>query len=430
VTITARSTLSSATATIRILAAVNSVELSGSDGRILLGESVQLSVVLRDQAGQALTGRPVSWESGSESIVPVTGSGLVTALRATPIPVVASAEGVADTLIVSGLMDKPLTDVAAGGGHTCGLTQAGTVYCWGHGGSGRLGGTAETGLPVRTTTPVTLASLAAGSLHTCGLTPAGAAWCWGADEAGQLGQAGVPPGDVVEVSGGKSFVRLALGGSESCGLTAAAEIWCWGANGAGQLGRGTGDQNVNASPDLVTGSHQFADVRVGGGFACGITTAAELWCWGANDFGQLGLGTVDDQAHGTPVRSLPGTTVRTVALGVMRACAAATDGTVQCWGNRLAPTPVPGVSGIVSLTAGSSHFCGLDAAGAMRCWGEVALYNLAYAPSLPIAGMTAGGLHTCARPAAGRVVCWGLNDGVQLGGATDGYGPVEVAGQP
>jgi hypothetical protein len=66
----------------------------------------------------------------------------------------------------------------------------------------------------------------------------------------------------------------------------------------------------------------------------------------------------------------------------------------------------------------------------MSCWGYESGYNLGFTPTVPVADFTAGVHDTCAMPDSGKVICWGLNDGWQLGAAIDGYGPVEVAGQP
>jgi alpha-tubulin suppressor-like RCC1 family protein len=433
VTIAASSSAASAHVDVRILPAVSQIVISGSDGRVTLGDTVHLSAVTRDAAGNVLTGRPVSWSTSSDDGLPVGADGAAIALRSGPAIITASAGQASDSLMLQALFDASLTTVTAGDGHTCGLSAAGSVYCWGHNDEGRLGpGNPGGGAPLRVPTPVTFTSLEAGGFHTCGLTASGSAWCWGRNTSGQLGQAGGNPGDVLQVSGGVSFNRIEPGGGETCGLTASQAIWCWGANDVGQLGRGSSDAGVNPAPGLVIGGHQFTTVHVGSGYACGITTAAEAWCWGTNSFGQLGLGNTDGLPHGTPVHTAPALTFTALALGEIRACGASSDGTVWCWGNdQLTPTQVPGLSDIVAITAGFEHFCGITSAGGMTCWGTDNSYlNLSYRPSIPIARITAGLLHTCALPVSGKAICWGLNDGGQLGVVSDTLGPVEVAGQP
>jgi alpha-tubulin suppressor-like RCC1 family protein len=116
--------------------------------------------------------------------------------------------------------------ISAGGGHTCGLTVRGAVYCWGAG----------------STTPAALSgglSFAAIS-NTCGLTTGGAAYCWGAGST-----------TPVAVPGGLNFATISAGGDHTCGLTTGGVAYCWGSNGHGQLGDGT--QNPNSVPVKVFG---------------------------------------------------------------------------------------------------------------------------------------------------------------------------------
>ncbi len=189
--------------------------------------------------------------------------------------------------------------LAAGGGHSCGLTPAGAAYCWGYNGSGRLGlgNTTDASSPQAVMMPseVTFGSLTAGTYHTCGLTPAGAAYCWGHNGFGQLGLGNTvgpqtSPQAVVMPSG-VTFGSLTAGRYHSCGLTSAGAAYCWGYNGLGQLGDGTRVDASSPQAVVMPSGVLFASLTAGLYHTCGLTRAGAAYCWGFNGSGQLGLGT-------------------------------------------------------------------------------------------------------------------------------------------
>jgi alpha-tubulin suppressor-like RCC1 family protein len=144
----------------------------------------------------------------------------------------------------------------AGGGHTCGITIDGPLYCWGRNLYGAFGdGTRTyTTAPVPAAGGLTVVSVALADWHTCGLDASGTAYCWGFDERGSLGdgtfdQMRLTP---APVSGGLVFASISAGGQHTCGLTAAGALYCWGRNEDFELGNGA---NLNrAVPTRVAGS--------------------------------------------------------------------------------------------------------------------------------------------------------------------------------
>jgi alpha-tubulin suppressor-like RCC1 family protein len=144
---------------------------------------------------------------------------------------------------VSGL-GLPVTALAAGGSHTCALSAGGAVKCWGTNFTGQLGDGSNVGrnAPVDVLgLPRRVTAIAVGGSHTCALSAAGAVSCWGTNSSGQLGDGTRAHRNVpVAVSRlGRGMTAIAAGGEHTCALTDLGAMQCWGANASGQLGDGT-----------------------------------------------------------------------------------------------------------------------------------------------------------------------------------------------
>ena len=194
------------------------------------------------------------------------------------------------------------TTIASGGLHNCAITPQGTTHCWGFNDQGQLGnGTSTTLFPDTVSSKVTPVSggfafdtITAGYKHTCALT-GGTAYCWGSNSYGQLGDGTNTNSSVpTPVSGGLTFVTLSAGFYHTCGITTTGAAYCWGRNTpnslqesvGGQLGDGTTtDRNT---PTLVTGGLSFKSISAGEVTTCGVTTTGVAYCWGDNEYGQLG----------------------------------------------------------------------------------------------------------------------------------------------
>jgi alpha-tubulin suppressor-like RCC1 family protein len=227
--------------------------------------------------------------------------------------------GIATAVKVAGVTASSL---AAGNYFTCGLSSGGLVHCWGTNAKGQLGsGEIPTAPPYNNSTPVsasfagTGAALSVGSngSHACVLTGSGAVRCWGENVYGQLGNgtfASYPvlgSGSAVTVTGLPVPLVLASGGGHSCVLTSSGAVWCWGANTNGQLGTGAatmGSPNGIATPSQASAISAMspAGLVLGGWHSCAVLKNGSLWCWGSNQFGQLGNGTQVDSV--VPVQVL------------------------------------------------------------------------------------------------------------------------------
>ena len=342
--------------------------------------------------------------------------------------------------------------ITAGGRHTCALTTAGGVKCWGDDVDGQLGD--YRGADFYSTTPVNVlgsatdvVSLSAGAAHSCSLGTSGGVRCWGDNLFGQIGDdTSTSSSFQVDVSGLTSGVASVATGSaanHACAIMQSGALKCWGRNDFGQLGTGL-RFNAFAPLDVVGLSAGVARVGLGGAHTCAVMTSGAAKCWGANAQGQLGDGSTADHLTPADVAGLS-SGVASIATGNAHSCALMTNRTVKCWGSNkegevgsgsgLIVVPVPadvvGLSDVVALTAGGHHTCALVPGGRLKCWGrniegqlgDGSLTNRS--TPVNVAGMTSGvafaaggAFHTCAIISGGGAVCWGLNGSGRVGDGT------------
>jgi alpha-tubulin suppressor-like RCC1 family protein len=234
-------------------------------------------------------------------------------------------------------------------------------------------------------------AVAAGESHTCALTDAGAVQCWGKNDYGQLGDGSsvdysLMPVTVTGMSSGVKAIAAGLG--HSCAVTSGGTAKCWGSNLYGELGMGTSGSGMH-TPTTVAGLTSGAtSVAAGANLSCGTTSAGRVLCWGRNDDGQVGNGRSGTQALEETAVAVDGVSsgATAVSAGYGFTCAVI-SGAAKCWGNNFylvlgngeapgfsSPTPVAvsGLSsGVTAIAASSSdHACALTVAGAIKCWGS------------------------------------------------------------
>jgi alpha-tubulin suppressor-like RCC1 family protein len=337
--------------------------------------------------------------------------------------------------------------VSAGFYHTCAVTAAGGVKCWGQNDYGQLGDGTTTNRP----TPVAVSGLSsgvvavhAGRLHSCAVTAAGGVKCWGAGANGRLGNgASADSSFPVPVDGLTSGVTAIAGGSDhTCARTNAGAMKCWGYNSNGQIGDGMTIPVL--SPVQVTGlSGGVTAIAAHYNHTCAVVSGAAK-CWGYNFFAQLGDGTTTDRHTPATVDGLASGVVA-ISSGYTHGCAMTGTGALKCWGNngsmqlgdgtttdRLSPVDVTVLSDpITGFFAGGVHTCVLTQAGPARCWGYNGDGSLGdgtgvdSATPVTVAGfgagpatMSAGWYHNCGIARNGALKCWGLNDEAEIGDGT------------
>jgi alpha-tubulin suppressor-like RCC1 family protein len=166
-------------------------------------------------------------------------------------------------------------------------------------------------------------------------------------------------------------IAVSSGMTHSCAITVNGGAVCWGDNDVGQLGDGT---LVSRGPGAqVSGLNiGVTDLSVGMSFSCAVQFGAAK-CWGSNQFGSLGDGTEIDNSKPVQVHGLE-SGVTAIAADGSGACAVHNGG-IKCWGISVLHSPVPvQVSGlgseIVDVGVGDRHACALTADGEVGCWGD------------------------------------------------------------
>ena len=146
-------------------------------------------------------------------------------------------------------------------------------------------------------------ALAVGEQHACAIRKTGALVCAGWNAFGQVGTGAVddpaaPPSEAKEVLPDVVSVAAA---DHTCAVDRAGAVFCWGANDLGQLG--LGDTAAHARPEVVAGLPPAVEVVVGQTFSCARGRDASVHCWGGDQYRELGVDAAESctsEALGNP----------------------------------------------------------------------------------------------------------------------------------
>lgn len=321
------------------------------------------------------------------------------------------------TITVTNSEELGFSQISAGKNFNCGITSEGVGYCWGSNEYGQLGD----GTAVDNSDPQIVdmsafasdnkfASISAGTSHACATTGSGKIYCWGRNLYSQLGDGGTTDSttpvlvDTSSLTTEKAnFYKVSAGENFTCGLNGYGEVYCWGQNNFGKIGIGDDLSSSITVPSLIedseTGTQYYTDISLGDNFACALTVRGQAVCWGDNSYKQMG-GTIPSSYSTLPIDFNPIAEDRLISIsaGATHACGVSSDdGSIICWGSN------------------SSGECGLGAKSSSELpdyADRSAIYTSGYGMFVAV---SAGENITCAVDSAGYSYCWGKGTSGTIG---------------
>ena len=371
------------------------------------------------------------WFTGNTAVAydfsqPVTGSITLTAkwTRITSSWSLSPTSGPAEggtriTLTTPTTSDIRFSHIETGKDFALAMGSDGNLYTWGNSEYGKLGrdtSTTPADRPGIVTPPtgVSFTQTSAGLGFALALGSDGNLYSWGDNTNGQLGRntSATPagqPGKVTMPAGVRQFTQISAGYAHSLALGSDGNLYSWGGNTYGQLGRTISDTTPAASlPGIVTPPTgvRFTQFSAGNGYSLALGSDGNLYSWGSNSTGQLGIGVDDYNSHNAPKKgSMPtdGTKFTQVSAGYYHSLAIGSDGNVYSWGDgtlgQLGRTitntntntlydgkplkvnsPV-GVTRFTQVIAGGDNSLGLGSDGNFYSWGSNSKNQLARTPT-------------------------------------------------
>lgn len=303
-----------------------------------------------------------------------------------PAPYVGGSMTCANPWAAKAHVDPAFVEIAgtaAGLYTTCGRTQDGHVYCWPIVDATTCPANtySDCGQLLDISNNHTYVQLATGLHGAIGLTDDGHVYFWrdpsgtfaaaqppvelgsghtwrhvwggwstwsGVDDTGAIWEGKLNTPDMVQQTGSGTYAAAyegpdGGGNFTGCALTTDGHVACWGFNAFGALGDGSPTAGYRADPEPIASTSTYVQLAIGANYACAVTTAGGLDCWGWNGYGQLGTTASDTCTDpGTPSITWPCTntpvsvplpmSVKAVSAGASYTCALLVDQSVWCWG--------------------------------------------------------------------------------------------------
>ncbi len=349
--------------------------------------------------------------------------------------------------------------VSAGSSQTCAIDTDSRLWCWGSNGYGLgVAGVKASRAPVLVGPDKLWKTVTVGMSHACAITSEGRLSCWGGNSAHESGIQGAAqyavPTDVV-MSGGDSqrrdsWVSISAGARHTCGIYGAA-LYCWGTGAMGQLGITNQIAEMPTRVTLPDSNELWSGVSVGEEHSCVVAQESGFWCWGSNQYGQIGDELKGKTHIPRQIERFNHDAVGGISAGALHTCAVS-EYDVYCWGTnmqgQLGVSPIKQSSsmpvlvaieeGSVQVSSGLTHACVVKASKELWCWGKgvdgesTADSAILMPTRMDASGssdweaISAGSSHTCGIRNKDELWCWGANSSLQLGLDREDTLPVKV----
>ena len=338
---------------------------------------------------------------------------------------------------------------------------------WGYNAWGQLGngGSSDATTPQAISLPAGVAAVtvATGGYHSLAIGSDGILYSWGLNGSGQLGNGTTTNSStpvVVQLPTNVHATSVAAGAYTSLAIGSDGRAYAWGDNAFGEVGNSTITAPYSSTPVQVSTPATGTIVAIAAGqyHDLAIRSNGNIFAWGYNNDGQLGIGTMTTTSTPTRVFLPAGVTARFIAGGGYHSLAVGSDGNTYSWGlglhgelgngtrnTSLSPGLVTMPVGVTStnVAAGLYHSFAIGSDGHIYSWGQNAYgqlgTGLAGGTSLPALVNLPSGAHPSAVSAGlyyglallpdGSIYGWGLNGAGQLGNGTfvNQTSPVKVS---
>lgn len=283
--------------------------------------------------------------------------------------------------------------IGTGGYHVTAVKSSGQLWSWGANSCGRLGDgtTISRCSPIREiSSSLDWCQTSSSRAHNLAIKTSGQLWGWGAGGYGRLGNGAVSDrcSPVQEICSATDWCQASTGSNHSAAIKTSGELWSWGSGCYGSLGNGTISTSCSPIRELCSATN-WCQVSTGENNTVTVKTSGELWAWGRNTCGVLGIGSVT--CYCSPVREFySATDWCQVSLNSFHTAAIKTSSELWSWGinfagrlgdgttfNKCSPVrEICSATDWCRVSVGCDHTIALKTSGQLWAWGNNQCGNL------------------------------------------------------